>query len=598
MDRASRSARVRAFIVLAVLSAATALGAASPAAGEATWQPAFTIAPAESACAGDEFSMDLGGNPDGDAVAVWTAGVGSQIVVRAATHRPGMPAFGPVQTLTPPGNGTLNVNPAVVIDRSGNATAIWASWDNVAQTSRLQAAFQPAGGVFGAPREVFGGQTYFPMPADLGVDGQGNVTAVWMESNPTNTTVHPNPVQIRTATRPAQGEFGASSVLAGNGNAYDTNVGGAGRVSVGWPQIAVNDAGDALATWWFEDLDSGPPADYLRQVQASVRPRGGSFGAAAILDTMNGPVIVHPHAALDQQGNAFTTWFSPADGDPSDAPHYGLWVQVRPAAGPAGPPTRLAPWDEVSPGVEPAIAVDSTGAATVAWQGKDNSINASTREAGGSFGPKQTVSPPGPAGLPVIGADALGNTVLAWRTSSGPQVAIRPHGGTFGSPTTVTGAGLSNLAVFGAGGAVMVWDGPPSDGECQSIRGALLGPASQANAPSPTVVTPAPTPRPASRSLSVFKLKPSRGGVLALGLDLPSGTVEIRLTTSFHGRTITVARVRRRVSSGKTTIRMKPSRAAARLLKKKGRLSAKLRITFTPSAGATQIVRRVVQLRG
>lgn len=138
--------RVQARVVLAVvaLSTAAAFSAASPAAGEPAWQPPFTIA-AEDSCADDDFSLDVGGNSSGDAAAVWTARAGSQTVVKAATRRSGAPAFGPVQTLTPPGDGTLNVNPAVVIDPSGSATAVWASWDSVAQTSRLQAAFQPAG---------------------------------------------------------------------------------------------------------------------------------------------------------------------------------------------------------------------------------------------------------------------------------------------------------------------------------------------------------------------------------------------------------------------------------------------------------------------
>lgn len=593
---AHRGVWVRAFLVLAVLSAYAGLAATSPAAGEPTWQPPFTIAPAEDSCAGDDFSLDVAGNASGDTIVAWTARTGPQTVVKAATRRSGMPAFGPVQTLTPPGDGTLNVNPAVAVDPSGNATAIWASWDYINETSRLQAAFQPAGGEFGTPRDVFGGQAFYPIPPDLGVDGQGNVTAVWMEEDPTITSVNPNPVQIRTALRPAGGAFGTSSVLAGNANAYDTNVGGAGRVSVGWPRVAVNAAGDALATWWLEDLDSGLP-DYLRQVQASVRPRNSAFGGAATLDTMNGSVIVHPQAALDQQGNAFTAWYSPAEGVPADEPHYGLWAQVTPAVGPAGPPTRLATWDAVYYGTVPAIAVDSTGAVTVAWEGQDGSINARTREPGGLFGPQQTLSP-GPAGLPVLGVDAQGNTVLAWTASNGAQVATRPHGGTFGSPTTVAGAGTRGLVVFGAGDAAMVWEGDPSNGECKSIRAALVGSASGASTPATPAPTPAPAPRPASRSLSVFKLKPGRGGVLALGLEVPAGVVDIRLAATVHGRALTIARVRKRVKSGKTTFRMKPSRAAARLLRKKGRLNARLRITFTPSTGATQIVRRAVQLRG
>ena len=106
------------------------------------------------------------------------------------------------------------------------------------------------------------------------------------------------------------------------------------------------------------------------------------------------------------------------------------------------------------PGVSasgPAVAVDPSGNATVAWTQSDGTnlrIYSAYRPSGGSFGTPVVVSASGQdASAPSVSMDNSGNALLGWQRTDGTklrvQTAIRSPGvgGTYGSITTLSDAG-------------------------------------------------------------------------------------------------------------------------------------------------------------
>lgn len=591
-----------AFTILLLLSCGIAAFAVTPARSQpqATWHAPFTIAaPPAIGCAGPDYSsVGLAGNDAGESVAIWTGGAGPQVTVHAAIRRPGAATFDAPQTLTPPGDGALNLNPAVVIDGAGNATAVWVQLD-AASNSRLQASFRPAGGQFGAPVDVSPDveQVSKNAPA-LGVDGQGNVTAIWLEAKTgiTYPLPRPNPIAIRAATRPANGDFGAHAFLAGSLDYADTSLGGAGLRSAGLQSIVVNKAGDALALWWFEDIDSSPPPEYVRQPQVSFRPSGASFGATEMLDTYEFSDTAGPRAALDDKGNAVIAWSLLGGPLPAGLPHMGVWVAERPAGGPVGARKRLAAYDEAAS--DPEVSIDTQGAATVVWtgiQGAATRIDASVRPPGGDFGAPHAISATGTgAHRPVAVADGQGNTLVAWQEAAGVQVASRPPGGSFGGPQTVSGAGEvpagPQLAFAANGDGVAAWL-DEADPDCPTIRAAVFGPAASQGTGSPaaptstgTAAPTTPTPAKAAAGFKIVgKARLSRRAI-ALTLDLPAaGRVRLKATTP-DGRRVLGTTTVRAGKKGRTRLRLRLRRPAPSRLR--------LSIVFTPAGGkpSTQTV--------
>lgn len=589
--------RARAVTLLAILSCCAGASAATPASGQprAAWMPPFTIAsPPATGCAGPDYStVRLAGNAAGEAVAIWTGSVGTQVVVQAAVRRPGAAAFDALQTLTPPGNGNLNLNPTVAIDRLGNAAAVWVRL-GATGSSMLQAAFRPAGGQFGPPRDVSANASQSAEDApDLGVDEQGNFTLIWRQIKTELTITPPRPDNIRSAVRPAQGEFGPSVFLAGTLDYVDTSLGGAGLFAGSGPSIAVNGAGDTLATWWYEAIDSSLPA-YVRQPQASAHSAGAGFGPPAVLDTYEFSDEAPPRAALDAQGNAVIAWSVMTGPLPAGEPHMGVWAAQRPAGGPVGAPNLLAPYTDA--GSEPEVTIDAQGAATVVWTGIEGSagrIRASVRPPGQAFGAAQTLSPAGVSAFrPVAAADGQGNTFVAWNAQTGPsaiglQVASRPPGGSFGGAQTLSGSGEAvnspQLAFAENGDGVAAWldEAYP---ECPTVRAAVFSPAPTQGAGTTTPPSGNSTPTPTASGMpkSVGRLKVvgkprvnSRG--VTVTLDLPdAGSVRLKVTTA-NGKRVLGTATKNVRKKGRVRVRVRVRRASGAKLR--------LNIVYTPTGG-------------
>ena len=117
----------------------------------------------------------------------------------------------------------------------------------------------------------------------------------------------------------------------------------------------------------------------------------------------------------------------------------------------------------------PVVAVAPDGAALAVWRDReDNSVRYASRPAGGSFSGRVPLEAPGAstaAGKPAVALNSAGAAVVAWtRNVSGEEVveaSYRPAGGSFSAPVTVSPAGqlgtAPDVAISAAGKAVVVW---------------------------------------------------------------------------------------------------------------------------------------------
>jgi hypothetical protein len=254
----------------------------------------------------------------------------------------------------------------------------------------------------------------------------------------------PNSSIVQVAVRPAGGSFGAPVDLSAAGqSAYE-------------PQVAVDAAGQAVVVWQL-----GIGSNLV--VQAAVRPAGRSFGAPVDLST-HGQNAYYPQVAVDAAGDAVVVWQL---GIGSTA----VQAAVRPAGRSFGAPVDLSAAGQNA--YYPQVAVDATDEAVAVWAASNGSngnsfVQAAVRPAGGSFGALVDLSAAGQcAYYPDVAVDPAGDAVAVWQDSGcdtffpNPivQAAVRPAGGSFGAPADVSAAGTyyPRVAVGRAGGAVAVW---------------------------------------------------------------------------------------------------------------------------------------------
>jgi hypothetical protein len=411
----------------------------------------------------------------GDALVVWRSFDGANSRIQAAFRPPGG-SFGTPQTISDPGQDAFE--PQLAFDQGGNTLAVWTRSGGT--NRRVQAAFRPAGGSFGAAQTLSdeGQHAFAPQVA---VDPQGNAIVIWDRSDGTNR-------HVQAALRPADGSFGRTQTLsAAGGSAFEPRIvfdsrGGAVVVwrqlnganvrvqatfrqpgngsfeppqtisadgqSAGSPKVAIDGQGNAIAVW-------EGSVGTNRRIQAAVRRAGKQFQLPETISESGG-VTSEPQLAIDGQGNPIVVW------QRFDGTNRRIQAAFRAAA----QTISLAGEDAV---FAPQVKFDAHGNAVAIWRGRDdvnNRIQAAFRPAGGSFRLPQIISSAGQSdNSPEVAVDGQGNAVAIWERRDGTdrriQAAFRPAGGSFGPPQTLSTDDDNileqQLALDGQGSAVAVW---------------------------------------------------------------------------------------------------------------------------------------------
>jgi hypothetical protein len=195
-------------------------------------------------------------------------------------------------------------------------------------------------------------------------------------------------------------------------------------------QLAVDDAGGAVAIWTRFHIDGSPPPRLL----VASRSPGGRFGRPRLLarDVDYDPQLL----AVNGRGDAIVVWrrFN----RPS---RYSF----RPAGGGFSKPITIPGADRAD-----AIALDDDGGAFLVWSSAADDVKAAYRPPGGSFGAPQPVDGPPKQVLSTkaIATDRDGDMLLVWREGDALKAIERAsHSASFGPSVLVATALLKDDAL-------------------------------------------------------------------------------------------------------------------------------------------------------
>jgi hypothetical protein len=185
-----------------------------------------------------------------------------------------------------------------------------------------------------------------------------------------------------------------------------------------------------------------------------------SFSTARVISSA-GQDAESPRVGIDAAGNAVLMWTR------FDGTTYRVQARVRSAAG------VLSAVQTVSPAGEdatlPVLAVNASGAAVFAWLFFDGSmmqLKMRARSAAGALSPVQTVSPSGrDAQWPAVAIDSSGRALVAWQGHDGTFYRIRTRAlsaeGVLGAMQTLSAAGEAgwtpDVAIDSNDRAIVTW---------------------------------------------------------------------------------------------------------------------------------------------
>ena len=214
------------------------------------------------------------------------------------------------------------------MDRLGNAVAVWHRSNG--RDSIVQAAVRPAGGAWSVPQDLSSpGELAFN--ADVAV-AAGRAIVVWASMRDLRSVVRSS---TRTISGPWSQPETASDPIS---NAYA-------------PQVAMDDQGNAVASWqWWDGA--------YRVVQAALRPAAGPWGMPETLSG-TGRDASRPRLAMDAAGAALVGWLR----------FDGSWtpgqVAYRPAGGQWEPPHSMSQRSGRTHVLQ--LALNRRGDALVVW---------------------------------------------------------------------------------------------------------------------------------------------------------------------------------------------------------------------------------------
>jgi hypothetical protein len=348
--------------------------------------------------AGEDASMpQVAVDADGDAVLTWRRfdGTNNRIQARA---RSAAGTLSPVETLSTSGRNADT--PQVAVDPAGDAVFSWSRSDGT--NWRAQVRARSADGTLSAVKHLspIAGNAFYPQ---VGVDAGGDAVFVWERYDGANW-------RVQTLARSAAGTLSPVQTLSDAGQ------------SALFPQVAVDDDGDAAFTWRRFD---GSGAFCCFRAQARARSAAGTLSAVQTLSS-SGRTAFDPHVAVDADGDAVFTWVRDDASDTSCC--FRVQAKARSAAGILSGVQNLS---EAGQNAQwPRVAVDAGGDAVFTWERSDGTnvrIQARTRSATGALSrPVRTLSSAGQdAKTPQVAVNTTGDAVATWRRSDGTNTRIQ-----------------------------------------------------------------------------------------------------------------------------------------------------------------------------
>jgi PKD repeat protein len=228
-----------------------------------------------SASGENAFAPQVAMDQAGDAVVVWQGSNGTNKIIQAATRQFGRPFSSPLN-LSEPGQDAFE--PQVAVDPAGDAVVVWDRSDG--NNTIVQEAFRPAHSSFVTSFDLSAPGQSASEP-QVALDAIGDTTIVWDRFDGADTIV-------QALTEPRSG-----------GNSTPVDLSAVGQ-NAGFPQVAVDSAGDAVVVWARSNGTN-------QIIQAATQPAGGSFSGPVDL-SVTGQNGISPQVAIDPSGDAIVLW--------------------------------------------------------------------------------------------------------------------------------------------------------------------------------------------------------------------------------------------------------------------------------------------------
>jgi hypothetical protein len=385
-------------------------------------------------------------NGHGDAAAVWFQAGGSFYSVFASTYNHSEESWSAAVMLS---LGTSDArNPDIAIDAEGNAIATW--YEGSGYTFIYASIYDHSTATWGAA-ETISNITCSSTNPQVAMDDYGNAIATWIESN-SGMRIFAN---IYNHT---MGSWSTETLLSGAGT------------NTGWVQVAMNAAGDAEVTW--SQYDS-----YWTVYSITYDHTTGTWDTASeISDGTNHAET--PHNAMNAAGDAVTIWRQKSGSD------YLVYASVfNHTRGTWGTPNLISGtgfyWGTY-------VAMDPRGNVVAVWYNTDGNSRVYTsvyNYTADTWSPA-TVLPAGAStyGIdPQIAMNSSGDAVAVWANGS-PSVldtATYDHTtGTWGEVTTILSDDmvyLPKVAVNDEGTVMAIWEqrnaSSGNHGICATMKG-------------------------------------------------------------------------------------------------------------------------------
>ncbi len=345
----------------------------------------------------------------------------------------------------------------------------------LAPASRLRAQVSPNGPEFQINSYTTSSQ-YAP---DVAADAAGNFVVVWTSLGSTGTDSWYSSIQgqrFRSDGAPLGGQFQV--------NTYTTQ-------AQRQPAVAADAQGNFVVVWrsYGAVADASGSSVQGQRFAASGTPLGGQFQVNSYTTSYQD----YPAIAADAQGNFVVVWESGA-ADNGDSSGVSVQAQRYAASGAAQGGQFLVNTYTTGHQRNPEVAADGLGNFLIAWHsfgstgGDLSTTSAQARRYTGSGAPlgvpfQVNSYTTNSQNLPAVGADALGNFVLAWESdgsaggdTSGLSVQARRYdssgvaaGGDFQvNGFTTDWQRMAEVAMEPRGGFVVVWESFAATGDTSS----------------------------------------------------------------------------------------------------------------------------------
>ena len=407
---------------------------------------------------GDARNPEVVVDPRGNVTVVWAQD--------STVYSNRYEADGPWGVAVPLGSGGA---PRAAVDPSGNVTVAWVDVDEGVYATRYL-----AGGSWGAPESISdgleGNVDGFGGP-HLVVDPSGNVTAIWRQENEASFPGAPLRWGLMANHYSAGGAWGAAarlnegSLLANVWSIGDVVVDLYGNVTVTWllelraqrflapfasrypaggpwqmpvrlngrvwpdgaPALSVDRNGNTMTVFSDIRTDGGP---LWTSTAAQSRPPGGSWGAAEAISPQvaTGPTYAGSQQVVADANGNFTAVWSETN---IETPRGGIWANGYLADGRWGTAVLLS--DGATAAQAPRVVADPQGNVTAIWLQQtvgdtmDNprDLYANRYQAIGSWGSAVRVSNGASTAIDhQLVVDLDGNVTSAWIQSVGTRTTI------------------------------------------------------------------------------------------------------------------------------------------------------------------------------